>query len=79
MKNLSLTTILCGICKSNLVAENIEEVVIVNAECNIDQNARSINGKSKSYGIILRNVYFWYHCRRSRGGIKRVKGVLVDT
>ena len=56
MKNLSLTTIFCRVCKFNSVAENTEEEIIVNIECNIDRNLRFVNGKVKSYGILLRNV-----------------------
>ena len=52
----NLTTILYRVYKSNYAAENIEKEVIVNTECNIDQNPRFVNGKAKSYGIILRNV-----------------------
>ena len=54
-KNWRLTTILCRVCKSKSVAENIEEEVIVNTECNIDRNPRFANGKVKFYGIILLN------------------------
>ena len=56
MKNLSLTKVLSGVCRSNPVAENIEEAVIVNTKCNIDRNPRFVNRKTKSYDIILRNV-----------------------
>ena len=56
MKNLSLTTILCRVHKSNPVAQNIEEEVIVNIECNIDRNPRFVKRKGKSYCVILRSI-----------------------
>ena len=52
MKNLSVTRTLCRVCKSNPVAKNVEEEVIVNTQCNIDRYPRFVNEKAKSYRVI---------------------------
>ena len=53
----------CKSCKGKSVAENFQQEVIINTECNINRNPRFVNGKIKSYGVI----YTMYNC-----------GIIVD-